>query len=224
MGVSLVKASFEDQVIQTEKLETILSQLQNVEELRVDTVDAWNGANIDQRSIRLPSLRLLAVQVYPLEILTRIEAPLLKHLWVDWCPIFEEQHYSLTFTENLSSFIRRSSCHIRRLTLHNYVCEPVPRLMMLLSSVEELCINFNRTILRGGSLLVKHITQMNDGVCLPNLRELVVTCLRGQHDEKLMTATTRLLETQSEKSRLISMRCEDVPLEPTMVRISMSFK
>jgi len=125
----------------------------------VGTVDFWpRGDDIDQRSIRLASLRLLAVQIYPLEFLTRIEAPLLEHLWVDWCPIYEERYCSLIFTDQLSSFIRRSSCHIHRLTLHNYVCELLPRLLRLLSSVEELCINLDRTI--PSLLLVKHITQM----------------------------------------------------------------
>ena len=67
--------------------------------------------------------------------------------------------------------------------------------------------------------------QMNDGVCLPNLRELEVTCYRGRDDdETLMTAVSRLLKTRSEESRLMSVRCEEVPLEPTWVRMSMMFK
>ncbi|KAF8336225.1 hypothetical protein F5887DRAFT_577916 [Amanita rubescens] len=205
-------------------LETILSQLQNVEELRVgyfhyrDRID-----DHDQCSIRLASLRLLAVPIYPPEILTRIEAPLLEHLWVDWRSGCPEGDYSLIFTEELSSFIRRSSCHIRRLTLHDHVCELLPHLMKLLSSVEVLCIK--TTVYGHGSFLVKHITRMNDGVYLLNLRELEVTCLRElDNDEKLTTAMSGLLETRSEESRLISMRREDVPLEPTMVQISMSFK
>jgi len=95
--------------------------------------------------------------------------------------------------------------------------------MRLLSSVEELCIK--TTIAGCGSVLVKHITQMNDGVYLPNLRKLEVTCPRDRDDaEKLMTAMTGLLETRSEESRLITVTREDVPLEPTIVRISMSFK
>ncbi len=105
--------------------------------------------------------------------------------------------------------------------------------MKLLPGVEVLCVKI--TIAGHSSSLVRRVTQINDGVYLPNLRELEVAFRRGQDEdeedpmiatirEELMTATTRLLETQSEKSRLISMICEDVPLEPTMVRISMSFK
>jgi len=211
------------ETIEGEKLETILSQLQNVEEVHVYLQDPFALHMTNEYSIRLASLRLLASQRYPLQILERIEAPLLEHLSLEWRLFYPEQDYSSDFTEALSSFIRRSSCHIRRLTLHNYVCELPPRLMMLLSSVEELCINLTTTF-RRGSLLVKYITQINDSVHLPNLRRLEVTCLRGQDDdEKLMTATTRLLETRSEESRLISVRRECVPFKWIMVRISMSF-
>ena len=74
------------------------------------------------------------------------------------------------------------------------------------------------------AFFAEHITQMNDGVCLPNLRELEVTCYRGRDDdETLMTAVSRLLKTRSEESRLMSVRCEEVPFEPTRVRMSMSF-
>ncbi|KAF8335114.1 hypothetical protein F5887DRAFT_624963, partial [Amanita rubescens] len=204
--------------IRSRELGAILSQLQNVEELRVGQ-DVW-GHDRGKCPFRLTSLRLLAVQIYPPEILGWIEAPLLEHLWVEWCPIYDELQCSLIFTEELSSFIRRSSCHIRRLTLHNCVCELLPRLMKLLSSVEVLCIK----MVVHGSFLVEHITRMNDGVCLPNLRELEVTCLRGpDDDEELVTAMSRLLEMRKEESRLITMRREDVPLE-SMVRVSMSFK
>ncbi|KAF8336229.1 hypothetical protein F5887DRAFT_1247670 [Amanita rubescens] len=203
----------------------ILSRLQNIEELRVGYVNTQDR-NDDhyQCSIRLASLRLLAVQIYhPIEILTRIEAPLLEHLWVDWCPTYPKGDYLLVFTEELSSFIHRSSCHIRRLTLHDHVRELLSRLMTLLSSIEGLCIK--TTVAGDVSFLVEPITRMNDGVCLPNLRELEVTCLWGRDDdEELMTAMSGLLEMRSEESRLISVTREDVPLDPGMVRMSMSFK
>jgi hypothetical protein len=206
--------------VESRKLETILSQLQNVEELRMGKVFIWRSDDDrDRRSIRLPSLRLLAVQVHPrLEILPQLEAPLLEHLLVD---MSSKKRYA--FIEELSFFIRRSSCHIRRLTLQNCEVRLLPDLMKLLSSVEELYIQ--TTVAGRGRFLVKHITEMNDGVCLPNLRELEVTCLRSRGDDrKVMTAMSRLL--QSEESRLISVTQSrvDVPLEPTMVRISMSFK
>jgi hypothetical protein len=208
------------------QLETIFSQLQNVEELRMGKVAVWHrDDDRDRRSIRLASLRLLAIPIHPpLEILTQLEAPLLEHLWVDWYPMYSKKRYRpLTFVEELSFFIRRSSCYIRRLTLQNCEFRLLPDLMKLLSSVEELCVK--TTVAGRGSFLIQHITQMNDGVCLPNLRELEVTCLRGRgDDEKLMTAMSRLLKTRSEESRLISVSREDVPLEPTRVRLSMSFK
>ncbi|KAF8336232.1 hypothetical protein F5887DRAFT_1161416 [Amanita rubescens] len=193
--------------IRSKELKTILPQLQNVEELRVGQVVFWDRDR-GKCPFRLASLRLLAVQIYPLKILGWIEAPLLEHLWVDSYPMYDELQRSLIFAEELSLFIRRSSCHIRQLTLHN----------CLLSSVEVLCIK--TTVYGHGSLLVEHITRMNDGVCLPNLRELEVTCLRDRGDEELMTAMSRLLEMRSGELRLI-----DVPLESIMVRtVSMSFK
>ncbi|KAF8335106.1 hypothetical protein F5887DRAFT_1253490, partial [Amanita rubescens] len=208
--------------IHSKELKTILPQLQNVEELRVGQVIVWDRDR-GKCPFRLASLRLLAVQMYPLEILTWIEAPLLEHLWVDWCPMYDELQCSLIFTEELSSFIHRSSCHIRQLTLHNHVCQLLPCLMKLLSSVEVLCIK--TTVYGHGSFLVEHITRMNDGICLPNLQELEVSCLQGRDDdEEIMTAISGLLETWSEESRLISMRRKDMLLESTMVRMSMSFK
>ena len=141
---------------------------------------------------------------------------------MDWCPTYQERDYSHIFAEELSFFIRRSSCHIRRLTLHDHVCYLLPRLLGLLWSIEELCIE--TTVVGRGSFLVKHITRMTYGIYLPNLRKLEVTCPRGRDDdEKLMAAMSRLLVTRSEESRLMSVTREDV-LGPTRVRISMSFK
>ena len=202
------------------KLETILSQLQNVEELRIGSFDVLPmNDDRDQCPIQLASLRLLAVPICPFQILPRIEAPLLEHLWVDMGPMYT----STGFTKELSFFIRRSSCHIRQLTLHYCEYHLLPDLMKLLSSIEELCIR--TTVDELGSFFVKHVTEMNDGVCLPNLRELEVTCCRGRDDdEKLMAAMSRILEMRSAESRLISVRREEMPLEPTRVRIFMSFK
>ena len=220
-----VKISLIDgEPLRCRKLEMILSHLQNVEELRMSKIEVRpiDLHNNRPSHFQLASLRMLEVSIYSREILGRIKAPSLEHLWVDWCSIYQEQDYSLVFTEELSFFIRRSSCHIRRLTLEKYVSQLFPRLLRLLSSLEALCI---KTMDFGhGSFLAEHFTHMNDGVCLPNLRELEVTCLRGRDDEKLMTTASRLLETQSEQSRLVSVSREDVPLQPTSVRISMSFK
>ena len=59
----------DDQFIGIKMLETFLSRLQNVEELRVGQVDVWHmDDDRNQRSIRLASLRLLAVPIYPLEV------------------------------------------------------------------------------------------------------------------------------------------------------------
>ena len=220
-----VKISFLDHGVplRCTMLEAILSQLQNVEEIRVGNVNVKNDLP-DNRPfhVRLASLRLLAVPTYPFEILRRIEAPSLEHLWVDW-PFVYKQHYSLGFTEELSFFIRRSSCHIRRLTLQVGECRLLLSIMKILPSVEELCIN--TMIFGSGTFFAEHITQMNDGVCLPNLRKLEVRCLRGRcDDDELMATTSQLLEMRSEQSRLISVSREDVPLQPTMVRLSMLFK
>ncbi|KAF8336231.1 hypothetical protein F5887DRAFT_1161415 [Amanita rubescens] len=202
----------------SKKLGTILSQLRNVEELRMGKAIIRRRYNAPDRCpspIRLASLRLLAVPIHPPEILTWLEAPLLEHLWLDWCLIQgqDPERYSLIFTEELSFFIHRSSCHIRRLTLHNCEWLLFPSLMKLLSSVEVLCI---KTIVSScSSLLAELFTQMG-GVYPPNLREMEVICPRGRDDEKLVTATSLLLETQRAESRLISASLGDVPLEPTM--------
>ena len=224
VNISLTNGGF----IFSTRLEKLFSQLPNVKELRMGKVDLFPRNDLRDKGsashIRIASLQLLAVPIYPVGILTRMEAPLLEHLWVDGYPVYSKKRSrSLIFIEELSFFIRRSSCHIRRLTLQNSEWRLLSSLMKLLSSVEELCIK--TTSAGRGSFLVEHITQMNDGVCLPNLRELEVTCLRGRgDDEKLMTAMSRLLETRRAESRLKSVSREDVPLEPASVRISMSFK
>ncbi|KAF8340943.1 hypothetical protein F5887DRAFT_1284229 [Amanita rubescens] len=125
--VKIPTTNFGD-VIDNNNLETILSQLRNVEELRMDKMSIWRRNVRDWCSspIRLPSLRFLSVPVYsPFTILRRLEAPLLEHLWVDWCPMFdrEEGYHSVIFAEDLSYFIRHSSCRIRRLTLDD--CESI---------------------------------------------------------------------------------------------------
>ena len=208
-------------IIHNNKLETVLSQLQNVEELRLCSVYVWRTRDKPERSsppIRLPSLRLLAVTVYTHEILTWLEAPLLEDFWV--CGT-KDRYCSLTFTEELSSFIRRSSCHIRRLTLFHGDRQLLPNLMKLVSSAEVLEIKM--TVRGRGSFLAKHITRMNDGVHLLNLRELKMTCRRGRDDdEELMTAMSRLLEMRNEKSRLISVRRKE--MTPKRSRIYLSFK
>jgi hypothetical protein len=96
--------------IDTTKLETILPQLQNVEELRIGKSAIWyeDKFDSDRRSIRL-----FAVPIYPPEILTRLEAPLLEHLWVDGSPVYDGEYYSRTSIKELSFFFRHWSCHIR---------------------------------------------------------------------------------------------------------------
>ena len=192
-------------IINNQTLETVLSQLKNVEELRTSSVCVLRTRNKLDRSsppIRLPFLRLLSVSVYIQEMLTWLEAPSLEDLWVIGS---KEPYCTLTFTEELSSFIRRSSCHIRRLALHDGERQLLPNVTKLLPSVEVLRIRMRMG--RRGSFLAKHITQMNDGVYLPNLQQLKVTCRRGQDDaDMLMTAMSGLLETRNEQSRLISVR------------------
>ena len=204
--------------LHVERLEIVLSQLQNVEELRMSRVAVLSARPKSSSSpIRLPSLRVLAVSVYIHEILALLEAPLLEDLWVEGRPV-GRQHCSLTFTEELSLSIHRSSCHIRKLTLQNGERQLLPNLMKLVSGVEVLCIKM--TISGRGSFLAEHITQMDNGVYLPNLRELKMSCLLGEDDdEKIMTAMSR-----NEKSRLISVRREDVSLMSKRVRMFMSFK
>ena len=170
--------------------------------------------------IRLSSLRLLVVSSYTHEILTWLVVPSLEDLRV-LGP--DPTCCSLTFTEELPSFIRRSSCHIRRLTLCHGERQLLPNLMKLISSVEVFCIKM--TVGGRGSFLAMHITQINDDIYLPNLRELKMTCRRGRgDDEELMTAMSRLLETRNEKSRLMSVRREEMPRRPTRSRLFMRFK
>ena len=89
--------------VHSKKFEAIVSQLQTVEELRVGQIAFWPTTDIRDKCssspIRLAPLRLLEVPIYPPERLTRLEAPLLEHLWVDRCATYE---YMMSDTIRLS--------------------------------------------------------------------------------------------------------------------------
>ena len=188
-----IEVSFVQFFAQNSRLETILSQLQNLEELRFKI----HGApyfTISRPTIRLPLLRFLEITMISPGIFLSFEVPLLEHLWLDGC--IELKDVGNVCAEELSSMIERSACRIRRLTLRNFFDDDVALdIFGTLDSLEELCIKDLSC-----SLLIGYMANP-DIHHLPNLRELQVICCPGQVNRGLMTAIYFLLDERGKGSK-----------------------
>ena len=95
-------------------LRTFLLQIQNVEELRFFTDDVLDD-EFKCPSVRFPRLRLFEISVLFSVVFSWFEAPKLEHLLMHR----SGDLFSGDYKEELSSFLHRSSCHIRQLTLEH---------------------------------------------------------------------------------------------------------
>ncbi len=202
-----IEVSSVEFIVQTAQLETILSQLQNVDELRFKIRDdpyfAFSGR---QAAIRLPLVRFLEITLFCPEIFSWFEVPLLEHLCLDSC--IELANVGDICTEELLFLIGGSSCRIRRLTLQDCLDDVALDIMWALDNLEELCV---KDLPIGiGHLIIKHLADLDlDGVFhSPNLRELQVMCCPGQADKDFMMAICSLLEARGPSRHLpASMSC-----------------
>ncbi|KAF8349638.1 hypothetical protein F5887DRAFT_947345 [Amanita rubescens] len=189
-----IEVSFVEFFVQNSRLETILSQLQNLEELRFEIHDAPDFTiSRSQAAIRLPLLRFLEITMICPGIFSSFEVPLLEHLWLDGC--IELEDVGEICAEELSSMIERSSCRIRHLTLQDFFDDDVALdIFGALDSLEELCIKDLSC-----SLLIGFMANP-DVHHLPNLRELQVICCPGQVNRDLMMSIYLLLDERGKGS------------------------
>jgi len=189
-----IEVSFVEFFVQTPQLETILSQLQNLEELRFEIHDApYFTISRRQAAIRLPLLRFLEITMICPGIFSWFEVPLLEHLWLDGS--IELEDVGDICAEELSSLIGRSSCRIRRLTLQDCSDDVALDIFGALDSLEELCIKDLSCPLLIGYMANPDVHH------LPNLRELQVICCPGQVNGDLMYAIYLLLDERGKGSK-----------------------
>ena len=201
--------------------EAVLSQVQNVEELRF--ILPYGGLGLPDLNpsfpIRLPHVRLFEVPLnYYHRMFEWFEMPLLEHLCVyDYMKFF-------LFPEGrkaeIASLINHSSCRIRCLTLQ-FCRGEVARVIMgtLAASIERLCIK--DSVQGTVPPLIRLIADSNNGVHLPNLQELEVICCPGQAGEEFLAAIFYLLKVRGKTSRLALTGHRVVPLKMVTVQLEL---
>ena len=190
--------------IEMDNAEAALSQLQNVEEIRLLPPRGLRLARFNPSSpIQLPHLRFFEVwAIHYLRIFEWFEMPLLEHLSVyDHIRPFVFPEGS-EWKAEIASLINRSSCRIHSLTVR--LCrDGLARDIAetLAASVEHLCIKdpVGETL----PPLIRVIANSNGGVFLPNLRELEIICCPGQADEECLAAIFHLLKVRVKPSGLL---------------------
>ena len=189
--------------MEMDNAEAALSRLQNVEELRLLPPRSIGLSDFNPPSpIRLPYVRLFEFRgIYYRRIFEWFEMPLLEQL----CVYGHKHAFGLPegpeWKAEIASLINRSSCRIHSLTF--CLCDDVLVLDIaetLAASIEHLCIKdpVRDTL----PPLIRLIADSNDGVFLPNLQELEITCCPGQAGEKFLAAIFHLLKVRDKQSSL----------------------
>ncbi len=203
-------------------LRTFLLQVQNLEELRFLIDDVKEEFGIFKcPSVRFPRLRLLEISVVFPGVFSWFEAPVLEHLLVHDC--FDLDTYALRdYKEELSSFLHRSSCHVRHLTLQSCDIDVAEDIMVSLASVEELCIKEAPEAGLGIllSCIIRGVAAPDGVVCLPNLRVLRVPCCLGQFGYAIIDADSLLKARNKESGSVPATSSTNiVPLEKVVVTV-----
>jgi len=185
-----------------DELRETLLQLQNVEELRVETpVREYFAIDKNAPVFQLARLRRLDVSVDLAGIVDWFDTPLLEHLEIN--DYFDFANNLEIAKEAISSLIHRSSCRIHRLTLDHCgikVIRMVLGVRALTASVEELFIN------RGESeiLVIRDIPGFDERIYLPNLHVLRLKCCPLHATDEFVAAISYLLEARGEESELVA--------------------
>ncbi|KAF8634051.1 hypothetical protein AX17_004315 [Amanita inopinata Kibby_2008] len=199
---SLTKLTLQMDAIVGHGLVLMLQRLENIQELRFlfhhepDYIDAKVAV-----PKRFDQLRILEV-LCP-EILEFIDAPRLSELHLS---TYDFDDYS----KALKSFLERSFCRIRRLTLERFDDECAWTVYKMLSEVEELCIIDEEL---PSSACLGHMTE--DTVILPNLRALACTfsCIALDNEETKVGLISNIVEFRNKR------RDEESPNTTTMKRL-----
>ncbi|KAF8337171.1 hypothetical protein F5887DRAFT_1161161 [Amanita rubescens] len=162
---------------------TFLLQIQNVEELQLFinfAEDEFDDLNCP--SVHFPRLKLLEISLVSPRVFSWFEAPLLEHLFLH--DSREDEYHG----EELSSFVQRSSCCVRRLTIQFCEVEIVRDIIKVLTEVEEFCVKEMFEEFPGDFVnFVQDMIHSRD-IHLPNLRVVQVPCCPGQFMELILEA------------------------------------
>ncbi|KAF8345011.1 hypothetical protein F5887DRAFT_1199387 [Amanita rubescens] len=200
----------------------VLFQLENIEELHILTIFRRITPPSPIPIIRLPGLRLLKISLTSVMMFSWFSAPLLEHLHIR-SDSASYLYHNLPYERELTSFIQRSSCHIRRLVLENCRTEDMRIMMKALVSVEELSIKDP-----GSLAIILDVTGLDGYIYLPKLRVLRVACaVPGRvflantvtESEKAVILFSRLLEARGKGLSLASHGI--VPLEKFVLRLTL---
>ncbi|KAF8340850.1 hypothetical protein F5887DRAFT_432479 [Amanita rubescens] len=201
----------------------VLSQLENIEELRIITTFGRISRHHPPLPIvRLPGLRLLEISLAFAMMFSWFTAPLLEHLHIDGCTdlAYDWLHDDQPYEREITSLIQRSSCHIRRLVLDNCRAKEMRIVMKALASVEELSITYPRRALD----VIQDITGLEGCIYMPKMQVLQVrTCIiQGNLVEEIVTATSRLFDA---RGKGLSLPSHDIaPLEKFVIWLTLEGK
>ena len=193
---------------------TFLLQIRNVEELHLP----FFFDNLRPGALKCPPVRFSQLKRFEFTLtaswmLSFFEAPVLEHLLV--CDGFYMEEEDI-YVEEISSFVQRSSCHIRRLSLRDCTANVAHDIMELLADVKEL--NIDQFADRQTIYIHYIIWNMADSTCLPDLRVLEVPCCPGYFDNVVLS-TSFLLPARSGKSSLAFASPSVVRLERLVISV-----
>ena len=194
-------------------LQAFLRQIQNVEELRFLMNDVIEGVNnFEYAPVHFPRLRLLEISLVSPKVFSWFEAPLLGHLLVhDSC----RNRYG----EELSLFVHRSSCCVRRLAIQDCDIDVARDIIEVLKAgVEELCIKQMFEEVPGNFVDFAQDMIQSHEVPLPNLRVVQVPCCPG-HFKQLIAKVSPFFEKQGGEFGSAPAGSNNVPLEKLIIAV-----
>ena len=190
-----IDTSYQDVNSYSDDLWGVLLQLKNIEELHIITIICLPKHPPSLPGIIcFPVLRFLEISLAYVKLFSRFTAPLLEYLHIHGHTISLEDDIDIYDDQReLTPFIQRSSCHIRRLAFDNCPLGEMRGIMKALASVEELSIKNPRSL-----AIIQDITGCT---YLPKLRALEVECDSSGNKmlEQAAREVSRLLEARSRR-------------------------
>ncbi|KAF8332520.1 hypothetical protein F5887DRAFT_996708, partial [Amanita rubescens] len=185
----------------SDALRSFLLQFQNVEELHFDVFFVDVDSDIPEcPAVRFSRLKLFGISLAVSWMLSFFEAPILEHLSV--CDGFEDMN-DHNHVEEILSFVQRSSCRIRRLSLQDCTADVAQNIMEVLDHVEGLSVEPYFDVQPGYAHCIIRDIADSGGIC-PNLQLLEVSCCPGYFDDVVLAATcvlsARCTESRSRRS------------------------
>jgi len=211
-----ISIGWEDYCRYGNELWTALLQLQNVETLELLGLPNFpaSGVPLPQVSAQLPRLLLLETTLGFFGVFSQFIAPSLEHLRIDDCHDCYNAYVLHRHWKAIFSLINRSSCRVRRLTLHQGTFSGAPTMLEAFSSVEELIIEYPTSTF---PTILRHIAGSNGDIYLPALRVLNMKYCPAHNIGELVATISQFLEARGSGSRLAPASC--VPLKKLVIHL-----